>query len=506
MTWFQAAILEKISYAYCAWLIMMAFVSAAMGMVEMNDPYAAVTVAEIQFYAVLAIHVSRYYSRFGVSGLLLPDLLLVIAYSAFTQGYLTLYSLGIVPYSDTIFYFESSVPMSMTIVNLGLIGMLLGNELAAPKQQVTWVQPMRVPTDLWLLAGVSIMGIGLAMHLVTFLTVGWGPFFKYGYTGIAHLGDYAPWPWPIIWARSWQVFLLGLAVYTVSSALRLRKLFASTTGMSMTYGFTALLILEGDRGPVFLIILSLIMVRHYFVSPFKLWMIIPAGLGGFALFTAMKISRTVALRPGAMLNEIQAARATGDVHWWSSLVEAGSSVRIVNMVAYLVPNDQPFWWGASYFSAATKVVPFLQGFLASYGITREAPSQWVTWEIVGYGAAGIGFCLPAEGYLNFGIPGVVLHMALFGALIRSVSVWYARHPSAMTAMIMLGVLAPTIKVVRDHSALVVAQYTQIIVLAWILAKICKDEGSVQSPYQMAPMNPYYNMQRPGHYAAPVPRR
>ena len=60
-------------------------------------------------------------------------------------------------------------------------------------------------------------------------------------------------------------------------------------------------------------------------------------------------------------------------------------------------------------------------------------------------------------------------MVFFGAVLRGVCMWFARRPSAATALIMLGILAPTIKTVRDHSSLVTHIYVQVIVLAWLLS-------------------------------------
>ena len=59
-------------------------------------------------------------------------------------------------------------------------------------------------------------------------------------------------------------------------------------------------------------------------------------------------------------------------------------------------------------------------------------------------------------------------MMFFGAILRGVCVWFARRPSAFTALIMFGVMAPTIKVVRDHASLVTYIYFQTLVLAWLL--------------------------------------
>ncbi len=466
---FRADALRRPSLAYATWLVLAMVFSYLLSRLYADQPLSNVRPSVFFFFFIVTVHLVKRSRDGGVAALLAPDVLFVGVYTAFHQGYLALWTLGIVPYSDVVFHFEPTMPLSLLIVNLGLLSAILGFELY-PRGQSTRFNfpPIRIPTPGWGFAGITVMLVGMAMHVTTLLAVGIGLFVKHGYTAVARLNEFVGRPWSLIWARSPQVFLLGVTIYAVYSALKHRKLFGSRAVLLFVVGSMALFVLEGSRGPVFLVSISLLIVRQYLVKPIKLPIAVALALGFITLFTAMKTVRGWALSPGAMVEEWSYARTSGEVHWWSSVVEAGSSVRIASMVTSIVPDQAPFWYGQSWLSAAAKLVPFLQSRLMNTGILREAPSQWITYEISGTGAAGLGFSLPVEGYLNFGLPGVIMEMMFFGALLRAVCVWFARRPSACTALIMLGVIAPTIRVVRDHASLVTFVYLQTIVFAWLL--------------------------------------
>lgn len=169
-----------------------------------------------------------------------------------------------------------------------------------------------------------------------------------------------------------------------------------------------------------------------------------------------------------MLSELKYVHGTGETRWTDPLVEMGGSYRIANMTAYLVPDYDNYWYGRSWLSAAFHVVPFLQGFAVRQGWVKWAPSQWMTTTMFGAEAAGTGFSVAVEGYLNFGFPGAFLQLMLFGIFLRRLMIWFSRKPSPFSAFVMLACMGPTIMVIRNHVNLVTAKYAQIFVIAVIL--------------------------------------
>lgn len=447
--------------------------------------------------AVLAFHLVYRFQQAGFSGLLSPDSLFAIAYCAFTQGYVWLWVVGIAEFSSEIFVDESTLPLAQLIVNVGLLSYLLGYELtgmiARPRAPMT---PGRVPTAGWGYLGAGVFFAGVAMHVGTLLAVGIGVTATYGYAALASLGEYVDGFWPLIWGRSPEVILLGLVVYTTFSAFRYQRLFGSPLMMFAILGMALLYVLEGDRGPVFLFAVVMLLVRYYLIKPIPWYYLGGLGVGVILLFGAMGVAREWALAPERMLSEVREAQSAGELRWYSPIAEAGASFRVINATAMLVPDSEPFWRGGSWISAAPKAVPFLGGVLSREGLLSETPSSWITYRMVGSGRAGWGFSLPAEGYLNFGLLGVFAQLGAFGILMRWVCVWYAREPSVLRAVVMLGILAPGIKAVRDHVGAVANVYPLILLFALFAHMLL---GSGTFPQRSA--SPGVTAGRPRHDAA-----
>jgi len=461
--------LRRISSVYVAWLIIAAFFAAALKYMPGANLDYQVGLAVCFYFTVAMVHVVRRLKEGGTANVLAPDILFVFVYTLFHQGYLVLYLMGVVPFIEFVFYSISSVPVSLAIITLGLVGFLLGYELfgcSKPPEMVRQVR--RIPTDGWGAVGIAIMVLGILMHVGTLGALGLTIFKTYGYTAVRRLNEFVGGPWPMIWGRSDQVFTLGMTIYVIYSGLRYQKLFYSKAAIGLTIFLVSMLVLEGSRGPLFLILTPPIIVRHYLVKPIKMRTLLLMLATVLFLFTVMKIVRGWALSPGQMMSELQFARSSGEMHWSDIFVEMGSSYRIANMTASLVPETEGFWRGLSWLDAVVHVVPFLEGFMVRHGVLTYAPSQWITLRIVGPDAAGLGFSLPTEGYLNFGLLGTLIEMMFFGLLIRRVTIWFSRRPSAFTALVMVGILGPTIKVVRDHVSLVTPMFALVLLLSVLL--------------------------------------
>ncbi len=103
-----------------------------------------------------------------------------------------------------------------------------------------------------------------------------------------------------------------------------------------------------------------------------------------------------------------------------SLYNMGSSVNALVYTMELVPSQKTYAWGTTFWAAALQAVPnisFTKGKEWAQGSIEDTPSTWITWVINPIWAStggGYGYSMAAEWYYNFGIPGLVLGMALVG--------------------------------------------------------------------------------------------
>ncbi|MGO9021542.1 MAG: O-antigen polysaccharide polymerase Wzy [Syntrophobacteraceae bacterium] len=114
--------------------------------------------------------------------------------------------------------------------------------------------------------------------------------------------------------------------------------------------------------------------------------------------------------------------AIKDVSFLDFVTEAGGSLRplveIVNQIDYL---KNPYWYGASYWTGVTRIIPNLNpDWARADSVKIDVPSAWITERLDpcayaiggGMGSSGI-----AEPFLNFGPFGVVLFFGLAGYLL-----------------------------------------------------------------------------------------
>lgn len=181
-----------------------------------------------------------------------------------------------------------------------------------------------------------------------------------------------------------------------------------------------------------------------------------------------------------MLEEYKYQKTARQLGWYSPFVEMGRSYAVVAIITNDVPNQEPYWKGASWRNAAFHIVPFLQGFTYRLGLSTWGPSEWLTTTYFGTESAGTGFTVAAEGYLNFGLLGAFIELMLFGLFIRWLTVKFSKNPSAVWAFIMLGCLGPSIMVVRNHVNLVTNKYAQVVVLALLINLFLGNEPTAEA--------------------------
>lgn len=118
----------------------------------------------------------------------------------------------------------------------------------------------------------------------------------------------------------------------------------------------------------------------------------------------------------------------------------------------------------------------MQGFLNNS--LGPSTASWLTWTLYGPRAAGTGFSIAGEGYLNFGIIGAFLHMVLLGIILRRLYLMFASNISASRTIMFVASIGIFVVNVRGDTNLMFAPLVNIFVLCWLLKVICGEQEVV----------------------------
>ena len=395
-----------------------------------------------------------------------PDVLYLLAFFCFHFGYLALWLFGVVPFTGDIFIYPPLYPKVMMIVNLGMVGFLVGYTLFAP--DTDFIYPKGIPSVGWTVLGLLLMCISLLIHLIYIHIVGLSTFLYHGYHVSSFMQEYVSDPrW---WRLQPHFFALGFAFYLISTVMRKGKIAAGKLGLALFAFYLLLLIMEGGRTQIVTVGAILIFVQHYLVKPIKLRWLIVIGLLAVTLFGAIAIVReTSALDFFRAGEALMYAKQRGEVRWYAPLVEMGGSVRTINLTVNLVPEYQPFWHGKSYLQSIVHIFPFLQGLL--YEKLGVGPAQWTTYTYYGYGAAGTGYSIAGEGYLNFGMVGALLNMCFMGALLAIIYAKCIKNRTPGSTLVFIVTLGIMIISVRNETNVIFAPIAQSIAMVVFLRYI-----------------------------------
>lgn len=454
--------------AYLCWLVIAGLISLGIYVGLSGVGWALSTRVATFFGLFLCAAHFLYVARLRPANYLSPDLLFLIAYVMFHFGYLTFWALGIMPELREVFWFPALYPKTMFIVNLGIVGFLFGYELAAPKRRSYDFSAVKVPTTGWMFVGLSLMMLAVSIFLAGIVQVGLEALTAVGGRVFREIRGFSR-----LWALRDRIFALGFGIYIISVALKHGRLFKGKLGITIFAIYFFAMIMKGGRTSLVIVGMVLLLVRHYLIKPVKLRWLIAIMIGSIFLFGVMRIARgATAFSVTKMVEEVRYAKKTGQTHWYDTFVETGSSVRTINMTIAIVPSDYSYLYGRSYVSSTIHIIPYLQGVVARVSPFWAINANTLTQNtFAGPEAAGLGFAIAGEGYINFGLVGAFFHMVFIGWFLRRIYVWFASSLSPSRALVFFVSLGIFMVVVRNTTNILFAPLAQVIVLGWLLKMV-----------------------------------
>lgn len=461
------------SWTYVVWLL--AFIPIGyVALYFAGDTEKTYLALHAVYFTMVLGHIGYRTLTSGISSIIAPDVLFAMAFTLVNWGMITTLWTGLAPQSGIELRFEETIPKSLNMTIIGLAMFLATYEMLGESKAAAVFRHQRVirsPRQGWAFLGVTLFTSGVIMHLLGLVGLGPDVLLRDGYAAIQVPGKYTNSAITrILLSMSIPISAIGIFTYTATSTLKHGRLFRSKTFLLFWLGWVVVILLEGDRGGALKLTLPAILLQHFIIKPIKFRYLFAIGLSATILFSALAfVRKSTSFSPQQMLSEyLHSKESNPGVSWYSVAYEVGYSFQILNITVHEVPSSEPYWAGDSWRDAVIHIIPFAQGFAQRQGWSTWDPGQWVTISYYGSDSAGKGYNAVAEGYLNFGAIGVLIQMGMLGALLRWLVRQFRNKPSTHRLIIMVGGLAPTILIIRNHTNLLFAPMTQLIVYAYIL--------------------------------------
>lgn len=210
-----------------------------------------------------------------------------------------------------------------------------------------------------------------------------------------------------LWAVGKQLSLVSIFVYVAASIHARARLFQNRLFLSLVIVYVGILFMSGKRGTFLVAALPPLFLYHHFITRIRLRWILILTLVLIPTFPALKYMRTDG--GGYSLSRLAEGFEKTESPFLETLAEAGGTYRVVNAGMHYAETDG-FFHGRSYVAAIAKTVPYLGGWI--YGrYTWSAPGLWLTLRHQG-GGAGMGGSVAMESFVNFGVMGLLVAVAL----------------------------------------------------------------------------------------------
>ncbi|HEV2060388.1 MAG TPA: O-antigen polymerase [Solirubrobacteraceae bacterium] len=291
-------------------------------------------------------------------------------------------------------------PGDVSLVLVCVLALTVAGFVAGVLTSLRFVEPAAEETipRSWsrvLLCGRAMLVIAIAMR--TYSTIrGWGT--PYG-TGSVNFGT----------SGTLQTLTDFLSVtgpaLVVLAQVRLRGAVAAPLDAVLFGVFCVMTLVAGSRGELLVPVIFALWVHHRNVSPISPRAVVIGCLAVAILFQAVQ---------GARAGESPLTSPRDAIE--RTLTSVGVPMQVTSLTAANVPSQADHLLGKTYYESLARQLP---GALAVslWGPPRDT-GTFALRRIVGFDSldAGLGFALPAESYLNYGVAGALFIALLVGLL------------------------------------------------------------------------------------------
>lgn len=318
----------------------------------------------------------------------------------------------------------------MTICIAGLVGFQLGYYLSprCRKHESKRVR-LQVPLEeerpsmyntLSPIRLLTVLGMALAMRVFYIMRIGGvSRFFSMGYGGVRYLSyDNLGF---LALADDWFSVIICILVEREMLLYRCKQSNVTVWTRIRRYVVWSVLIIwsyvslrTGGRGQVFRMTLGLLIAQDIMDDDDSRMLRIATVIAAYVFFVMYGHFRNF-LANGTLIDVIRAMRSDATLE----MVKPTSYGEFINpglALMELIASQTPRLWGLSYMRipyifAPRFLAPNRPPTLGEWRVATFHPSLWGS-------GGGLGFLTVAEGWLNFGLIGVVVHMCLFGLMAR----------------------------------------------------------------------------------------
>jgi oligosaccharide repeat unit polymerase len=276
---------------------------------------------------------------------------------------------------------------------------------------------------------------------------------------------------------------LGVIFTAIANTQLYRKVFRRFD-LGLFGLFAVLSLVTGSRGELVAPILFAAWARHSYVKPLRLRQILPVVALVFLLFQAVVLYRSE-YRAGLPVSTSQ------PVSWIEGMLRSiGTPVEITGTIVNTVPSQHPFVHGRTYLEAVVRQLPGPAS-RALFG-PPTGTGTFVYRDILGIQTAdaGFGFALPAEAYLNFGLPGVAGAGLLVGLAFGFAYRRQAPIPSRAVHLLYPVLLATLPLALRSDALFQIKLVLYPILALAVVYRLCR------SPAYVSPSPPSASSLRP----------
>lgn len=399
----------------------------------------------------------------------------------FHFSYYFLYSIGMAPYDNEVFYIPTLTPGAVYFCIICILLFIISYR-AFPTRTSDLNQPKPSPdkaktAEMYTLSKY-LMAFAILLFWLPIISISHLAFSNYN--ALIAVGSLSP-----------IGKLFPLAQYIGYCAFSLYFPLKSQTGRSFYSGKSSLMPLAfmfgylfiGDRGGF----ISLTIIYVFAYSLFHKKISFKAIL--ISIFSLLTISSfTAAARVESIFNPLSIARyylESGKSHpIIQALTEFGASLKTVVVAMAYIPNNYDHWNGKSFLDSLMVVLPNFLGNRQSSG-----PDVFITEIAFGpidstYGRGG---SIAMEAYLNFGYAGSLLFI-IYGIYMKYVYMSAISKRTVFSYMLFFSTLAAFAMWMRNTSSVSFRIVIWSIVILWAISAVTKNRATHTHPRKPAEFN------------------